>query len=63
MNDRQQRARGWRKKAEESRALAQRMSDGIAREAFLQTAHGYEDLARQIEKQDRRRRPGRRQFG
>ena len=60
MSEQQQRARRWRKKAEEFRVQAQRARDAIMRESFLQTAHGYEDLARQAERQqDRRRKPAR----
>jgi hypothetical protein len=55
MDDRQERARRWRKKAQALRVAAQRAVDGIVRESFLQTAHGYEDLARQIERRGRRK--------
>jgi hypothetical protein len=43
------RAERYREKAEECRALAARMSDRLAREAFLDVGRSYERLAEQLD--------------
>jgi hypothetical protein len=55
MDDRVERARRWRKKAQALRVQARRAMDDIVRESFLQTAHGYDDMARQIERRGRQK--------
>jgi hypothetical protein len=47
------RMRRYREKAEECRALAARMSDRLAREAFLEVGRSYERLAEQLDEKIR----------
>ena len=49
VKEEQARSRRYREKAEECRELAGRMSDRLAREAFLEVGRSYDRLADQVD--------------
>ncbi len=59
ISEHEQRARRCRRKADECRELAERMSDLLDREAFLEVGKGYDRLADQLEEHAQAKRASR----